>query len=473
MMINKSMDITRRAMFERLGKLAIVGGAAPFALNLAALGEAAAFSGDDYKALICVFLNGGNDQGNTIIPFDSGNYDLYSALRGGGSGQTAGGIAYARADLAATALSSSQTLTDGQQLALSPYLPSLKGLWEMDRLAIQLNVGPLIQPTTLAQYKSNNRTANPLPPKLFSHNDQTSVWQSLGSEGASTGWAGRLGDLALSANNNSLMTCISAAGNAVMLSGETALQYQIAPSGAIPVNALKSRLYGSQVCSDALNTLIQQTGTHVFESEYSRVLRRSIDWEGAVNAALSPVPTSTYFSTLTSNSLANQLNIVARLIAARSTLGVKRQVFFVQQGGYDTHDNEMTSHPQLMAQLNEALLAFYSTTVEMGISDKVTTFTASDFGRTQSSNGTGTDHGWGAHHFVMGGAVRGGRYYGTAPHISITSDDQVGQGRLLPSTSVDQYASTLARWFGASDSEIARIFPNIGRFDTADMGFMG
>lgn len=473
MMINKSHDLTRRTMFERMGKLAIVGGAAPFALNLAALGEAAAFSGGDYKALVCIFMHGGNDQSSTLIPYDPANYDRYSELRGGGAGQTAGGIAYARADLANTVLNTSQTLTDDQKLALAPQLTSLRSLWNSGRLAMQLNVGPLIQPTTLAQYQSTNRTANPLPPRLFSHNDQASVWQSLGAEGSTTGWAGRLGDLALSDNNNSLMTCISAAGNAVMLSGDTALQYQINTTGAIPVNGLKSNLFGSQACSEALNTLINQSSGHVFEAEYNRVLKRSIAWEGTVSGALNAAPVANAFAqTSSSNALATQLKIVARLIAARANLGIKRQVFFVQHGGYDTHDGTNNIHPKQMQQLNEAMLAFYTATVEMGVSEKVTTFTASDFGRTLSSNGTGTDHGWGSHHFLMGGAVNGGRFYGTAPKISISSDDQVGQGRLLPTTSVDQYAATLARWFGASSSEIANIFPNIGRFSTANLGFM-
>lgn len=472
MMIDKSKNLTRRTVFERLGKLAIVGGAAPFALNMAALGEAAAFTGDDYKALVCVFMNGGNDQNSMLIPFDSYNYDRYSDLRGGGAGQTAGGIAYARSALANTVLNTSQTLTDSQQLAFAPQMTSLKSLWNSGRLAVQMNVGPLMQPTTLAQYNSTNRTANPLPPKLFSHNDQASVWQSLGAEGSTTGWAGRLGDLALSGNNNSLMTCISAGGNAVFLSGDTTLQYQINATGAIPVNGLKSNLFGSQACSEALSALINQSSGNVMEAEYARVLKRSIAWEGTVNGALNPVPGSTAFNSMPNNALANQLKIVARLIAARANLGVKRQVFFVQAGGYDTHDNSTDIHPTLMAQLNEAMLAFYSATVEMGVADKVTTFTASDFGRTLSSNGSGTDHGWGSHHLVMGGAVNGGRFYGTAPKISITSDDQVGAGRLLPTTSVDQYAATFARWFGASSSEIASIFPNIGRFNTADIGFM-
>lgn len=475
MMIGKTRDLTRRALFSRLGSLGIVGSAAPFALNLAAVGDAAAITSNDYRALVCVFLHGGNDQSSTLIPYDSANYDLYSAIRGGGAGQTAGGIAYARADLANTALAPRvvQTLTDNQQYALSPYLTGLKGMWNLGRLAVQLNVGPLMQPTTISQYKSSNRTANPLPPRLFSHNDQASVWQSLAPEGSTTGWAGRMGDLAMAGNGNSLMTCISASGNAVFLSGESAVQYQIGATGALPVSGLKSPLFGSSACTDALSSLISQPRANIYEEEYAKVLRRSVAWEGVVNDAVNPVSLSTSFDLDgQANPLANQLKTVARLIGARHSLGVKRQVFFVQLSGFDTHDHQNQDHPVVMSRLNEALTAFYTATVEMGVADQVTTFTASDFGRTLSSNGTGTDHGWGSHHFVMGGAVNGGQYYGTAPQVSVTSDDQVGQGRLLPTTSVDQYAATLARWFGVSSSEIATIFPNIGRFGTADLGFM-
>jgi uncharacterized protein (DUF1501 family) len=328
---------------------------------------------------------------------------------------------------------------------------------------VQLNVGPLIQPTTLAQYQSTNRVANPLPPKLFSHNDQQSVWQSNGTEGSTVGWGGRLGDLALSSNGaNSLLTCISAAGNAVFVAGRDALQYQTSPNGAIRINALNGPL------RDALTSIITRASSHVFENEYAVVTRRSIAMEGVVNSALVNVNTS--FGT--GNSLANQLKIVARLIGARNALSTRRQVFFVSIGGFDNHNLLMQDHPNLMQRVNDAMSAFYAATVELGVADKVTSFTASDFGRTLSSNADGSDHGWGSHHFVMGGAVNGQRFYGTAPHVSILTPDQVGQGRLLPTTSVDEFAATLARWFGCNTGELPGILPNIGNFTNTNLGFV-
>ena len=462
MMISRSNELTRRALFRRMAGLAAMGVGAPLALNLAGFGEAAAFNATDYKALVCVFLQGGNDHANTVVPYDASNYALYSTIRDS--------LAYNRSDLSATVLSSGQTLTDNLQYALAPELDGMAGLFGLGKLGVLLNVGTLSAPTTLSQYQSSNRAANPLPPKLFSHNDQMSVWETFVSDGATTGWGGKMGDLALSGNGNSMLTCISAAGNAVMMSGANALQYQISPSGAVPVFGLQNKIFNANSVGSALQTLISQTSGNVFEDEYARVTRRSISLQGVVSQALAPVSLTTTFG---SDTLAAQLKVVAQLIGARQALGMTRQVFFVSLGGFDTHDSLAVDHPILMGKLDTAMSAFYAATVELGVADKVTTFTASDFGRTLTSNGDGSDHGWGGHHFVMGGAVQGGQFYGTAPHVSITSDDQVGQGRLLPSTAVDQMASTLGRWFGVADSEMATVVPNIGRFATANIGFMG
>jgi len=472
MMIGKTKELTRRAFFNRVGALAAAGVAAPIAMNLASVGEAAAFTGSDYKALVCVFLQGGNDHANTLIPYDDLNYSRYSAIRGGGPGQTRGGIAYGKNELSGTILTPrvQQNLTDDITYALSPSLPDLSALFGLGRLAVQLNVGPLQTPLTLPQYNGSNRTSYPLPPQLFSHNDQQSVWQAMAMEGATVGWGGKLGDLALAGNSNSMLTCISASGNAVFLSGTNALQYQIAPTGAIAIKGTTAPLFGSSACQNAFNTLISQTSANIFEDEYAKVTRRSAELQSVVNNALAPVSLNTTFTS--SNSLASQLKAVAKLIAARDTLGLKRQVFFVTLNGFDSHDDLMTMHPAALTKLNDAMLSFYKATVELGVADKVTTFTASEFGRTLTSNGDGSDHGWGGHQFIMGGAVRGGQFYGTAPHVSLTADDQVGQGRLLPTTSVDQMAATLARWFGVADSEMSSIFPNIGRFGTSNLGFM-
>lgn len=456
----------RRAFLKRAGAVSALGAGAPLALNLAAAGEAAAFTATDYKAIVCVFLFGGNDHGNTVVPYDTTNYALYEKIRGQ--------VALKRPDLAATSITpkTAQTLTDNLQYALAPQLTALKSLWDSGQCAVQLNIGPLAAPTTLAQYRSADRKTNPLPPKLFSHNDQQSVWQALGEEGTTIGWGGRLGDLAMSSNGTSSLTCISAAGNSVFVSGDTVLPYQISPGGVSPVYSATYDFYGTSMAT-TMKTLITQRSSNILEDAFAGVTQRGLDLQFLVANALKPITITTPFNIDgQDNRLADQLSIVAKLIAARSTLGSKRQVFFVSLGGFDNHDGLLTNHGPLLAKVNEAIGQFYKATVELGVQNNVTTFTASDFGRTLASNGDGSDHGWGAHHFIVGGAVKGGQFYGKAPSISITTDDQVGEGRLLPTTSVDQYAATLARWFGVSDSELPTVLPRIGNFGTSNLGFM-
>ncbi len=478
--------LARRAFLKRAGALSLSGTALPFALNLAAMGEAAAFDATDYKALVCVFLYGGCDYANTVITYDDPSYKLYSTVRPGiGLPNGTGGIGIDKTILGPTLLTPTIALPNGRQYALHQSMGALTNLFNSGKAAIQLNVGPLVVPLTKTQYLSSDRNTYPIPPKLFSHNDQQSTWQSSSPEGSKIGWGGTLGDLALSSNTNSLFTCISVTGNAVFLSGKTAFPYQVSTTGAVPINGVKSNIYNSSAASAALNTLISQSRTDMFEKEYNRVPARSIAAEAQVSAALAGTSLKTIFPS--PNSLADQLKIVARLIASRSAMGAKRQVFMVSLGGFDLHDNLIKNQTILLTQLSEAMSAFYSATVELGVADKVTAFTASDFGRTLQSNGDGSDHGWGSHHFMVGGAVKGGAFYGSAPPVSVGStsapDDQwhVGQGRLLPSTSVDQYAATLATWFGVTASEMPGILPNLKNFGAAagrpdyptNLGFMG
>jgi uncharacterized protein (DUF1501 family) len=488
----------RRSFLRRTGQLALGSAAWPLAINLAALGEAAAFeaSPGDYKALVCVFLYGGNDHANTVVPFDAAAYDQYSTIRGGGAGRSAGGIALAYDALAATALTPASAPVDAlgvpRQFALHPSMAALAGLFNAGQAAVQLNVGPLVKPLTRAQYLSTDRTNFPRPPQLFSHNDQQSVWQSSSPEGSTVGWGGKVGDRALDLNTASAsFTCMSVTGNAVYLSGDSALQYQVSTGGAIKVNAAVqgASVYGSTAVSAAMRSLIAQVRPHTLENEYTKVTARAINAEGVVTAALAQgaaTPLATVFPS--GNTLADQLRMVARLIQGRNALGVRRQVFLVSLGGFDLHDNLIRDHGGLLGKVSDAMKAFYDATVELGLAQQVTAFTASDFGRTLASNGDGSDHGWGSHHFVVGGAVRGQRFYGTAPPISVadTKDSagnylpanqwHVGQGRLLPSTSVDQYAATLARWFGVSSAELPGVLPNLVNFGTPayplDLGFM-
>jgi uncharacterized protein (DUF1501 family) len=409
-----------------------------------------------------VFLYGGNDYGNTLIPYDSTNYALYNGLRPT--------LAYARSALDATALTPAVALASGRQYALAPELAPLLPLFNGGRLAVMLNVGTLIQPTTKAQYTASSV---PLPPKLFSHNDQQSVWQSSSPEGASSGWGGRLGDLFESGNGNSTFTCVNVSGNAVYLSGHTAVQYQVSTSGSVALKALASPLFGSAACSTALQSMITQPRTHLLEAEYTRVTQRSISANQLLGGSLVPASAiTTPFPT--GNNLADQLKLVARMIASASALGAKRQVFFVSMGGFDTHDGLLSVHPGLLTSVATAMAAFYSATVDLGVASQVTAFTASDFGRTLSGNNDGSDHGWGSMHFIAGGAVNGQRYYGTPPVVANNGPDDVGQGRLLPSTSVDQYAATLGKWFGASDTDLLAVLPNLVNYDasTRNLGFV-
>ncbi|MFL6663291.1 MAG: DUF1501 domain-containing protein [Rhizobacter sp.] len=452
---------SRRGFLQRTGALSIAGSAAPWALSLAAIGEAAAADAADYKALVCVFLYGGNDYGNTLVPYDAASYAAYRTMRPT--------LAYSQASLAATVLAPSVALAGDRQYALAPQLAPLLPLFDSGRLGVMLNVGPLVGPTTKAQYLAKSV---PLPPKLFSHNDQQSVWQSSSPEGATSGWGGRIGDLFESGNGNATFTCVNATGNAVFLSGRSAVQYQVSTTGPVAITAVRSALFGSSACSAALQAMIQAPRAHLIENEYTRVTKRSIDANAALSAALAAAPPlATVFPT--GNSLADQLKIVARMIGVANALGARRQVFFVGLGGFDNHDGLASVHPGLLTSVANALSAFDAAARELGVGDKVTTFTASDFGRTLTAN-DGSDHGWGSMHFVLGGAVRGGRFYGTAPVVANNGPDDVGQGRLLPSTAVDQYAATLGAWFGASESELGGVLPNLANYPATarNLGFV-
>jgi uncharacterized protein (DUF1501 family) len=446
---------SRREFLRRAGALSAMGAAAPWALNLAATAAASAqTAGEDYRALVCIFLYGGNDNHNTIVPYDQATYDQYAAIRTT--------IALPRADLAATELVPANAWTDGRRMALHPALAPLKTLFDNGRLGVAMNLGTLTREgTTLADYKAQRG----LPPKLFSHNDQQSVWQSSLAEGASTGWGGRMADLLVSANGDAAtFTSISAAGNAVFMSGNSVVQYQVSGGGSIAVNTV----FGSAASTDAVKRLLQRSSTHLFEEEHAAIARRSIAADARVRAALAGVAEPAF----PASGLGTQLKIVARLIAARKTLGVKRQVFFVSQGGFDNHDELIEKHPTLLGNVAAAMSAFYAATEAMGVERLVTTFTGADFGRTLANNGDGSDHGWGSHHFVMGGALKPRQWVGALPRMSVQeSDDNVGGGRLLPALGVDQHGATLARWMGVGEEQMSTVFPNIGNYTRRDLGW--
>ncbi|MGH6787752.1 MAG: DUF1501 domain-containing protein [Novosphingobium sp.] len=455
-------DVSRRAFIKRASALSLAGAATPFITSLAAIGEAAAATASDYKALVCVFFYGGNDYANTVVPYDAARYAVYQ--------QNRSAIALAQGALTPTLLNPSVALPGGAQYALAPPLAPLLPLFNAGKMAVALNLGTLIQPTTKAQYQANSV---PLPPKLLSHNDQQSYFQASSAEGATSGWGGRIGDLFQAGNGTATTTCMNVSGNAVFLTGRAAVQYSVTTSGPIGLTA-RTTLQGSAAASTMLQNLLRGAGTaHLMEGAVGQIGARALDLYAQVSGALAVAPTTTTVFPAAADptsTLGAQLAMVARLISVSSELGAKRQVFFVSAGRFDNHSEIPTLHPLLQQNFADAMRAFYDTTVELGVANQVTTFTGSDFGRALTSNDDGSDHGWGSMHFVLGGAVNGRRYYGINPVIMNNGPDDIGQGRLIPTMSVDQYAATLASWFGVPDSRMAEIVPNIGNYAGSPLG---
>lgn len=351
-------------------------------------------------------------------------------------------------------------------------MPELRQLFAAGKMAVALNVGTLVEPTTKIQF--TNRTVK-LPPKLFSHNDQQSFFQASNPEGATSGWGGRIGDVFQNGNGTAALTCINTSGNAIYLSGRTAIQYAVGTGGPVALLNNSKTLYGSSSALDALRSVMTTESSYAMATEHARISKRAFDVQAQLSSALAGAPSGNFPLFPSGNTLADQLKMVARIISVSQTLGLKRQVFFVSMGGFDLHDNLVAQHPGLLSKVSAAMKAFYDTTAAMGVANQVTSFTASDFGRTLQSNDGGADHGWGSMHFVVGGAVRGQRLYGKAPIVGSNTSDDVGSGRLIPTMSVDQYAATLASWFGIDSGGLRTVLPNIGNYDasTWNQGFMG
>ena len=501
--------MSRRRLLRMGGAFSMLGAGAPFALQLAAAGASATTTTPNYKALVCVFLYGGNDANNMVLATDSDSWNRYSSARNTGTSPIAlsplgsaatasrttpqgwGGVIPITPDVAQPIPAGTDATT--RTFALHPFMSEAQGLFNAGRMAIVANVGPLIQPTTKASYVA--RTVA-IPSCLFSHNDQQSEWQAGGGggEGARAGWGGRMGDYVLGQNGpNTVFTAISPSGNAVFLSGQTVVQYIIG-TGSQPAILISgdqgSSLLGSSAGPTALSSIITDTtGSSNFASDYAAVVNRSINAAGLVNGAFAQnaVTTVTSPPTFTNpltgapevNSLAVQLHTVAQMVAAAPSLGLTRQVFFVALGGFDNHKNQNQVQPNLLGQLSEALGYFDNALTNIGGVDRsgqVTTFTASEFSRTWTTNGSGTDHAWGSHHLVMGAAVKGRNIYGQFPTVGIdlggfTNPDMLGNA-FIPTTSVDQYAATLGAWFGVPASTLGTIFPNLHNFPTTDLGFV-
>ncbi len=473
-------ELSRR-QFLRTASLATMSGlyASPFIMGLNSLAAMAQDTDmSDYRALVCVFLQGGNDGHGTVIATDQDSYNAFVQARSG-----APGLAYPMDELLPIVLNTPQS---GRTFALNPYLTGVQNLFKAGRAAIVANTGTLIAPATKAQVNNNSV---PLPASLFSHFDQTAAWQAIASNGGSAeheGWGGAVADLieSMNVNSNSMFTCISTAGIALFLAGQTSFQLNVTPAGPIPIYGLNKPLFGSQAGSDALASIFTAEEANLFAKEYGVVVNRSIQAQSLLASSMltagpGGVPNPPQYldpvtKMLADNPLADSLQTVARIIGGRSSLGVNRQIFYVQLGSFDTHDGQAPTHARLLTQLGQALEYFDGLMNDAGLGNQVTTFTASDFGRTLTCNSDGTDHGWGSHHFVVGGAVKGQDMYGTYPIVGVNEANDVGEGRLIPTTSVDQYAGTLARWFGLTDGQVKQVLPNFANFGSNPyLGFMG
>ncbi|HVU34382.1 MAG TPA: DUF1501 domain-containing protein [Opitutaceae bacterium] len=423
----------------------------------------------DYKALVCLFLQGGYDANNLIIPSDTTSYAAYAKARSN--------LALPQTGL----LPISPRTRDGRSYSLHPAVPELQAMFASGQAALLGNVGTLVYPTTLAQYKAGSV---PLPPQLFSHADQQVQWQSsVPDKPTTTGWGGRLADLVNAFNsNNQISMSISMAGTNFFQVGNAVTQYAVSPNGAVTFSGQTGG--NNPIRYQAQKDLFAQSQPGLFDAAFAGISAASIANADFLNTTLANAPKlTTVFpntaSGTTYNSASAQLQMVARLIGAAPSLGLKRQIFFVQLGGWDTHASQLDStnpdsgtHATLLSDISQALNAFYNATVELGVANQVTAFTASDFGRTFTSNGDGSDHGWGNHQIIVGGAVKGGDIYGSMPSLAIGGPDDTGRGRWVPSTSVDEYAATLATWFGVSATDLPTVLPNIGRFATANLGFV-
>lgn len=452
------MQLTNRRTFIRQAACAALGtaGVLNTIFDLRKLSAATPPAGD-YKALVCLFLFGGNDANNAVIPYDANGYRTYSSARGG--------LALPHESLLPLKLQKG----DGREFAFHPQMKEMQELFNRGKLGVVANVGTLVAPITRAQFLAGGAA---VPHQLFSHADQAVQWQTSVSEKPSrTGWGGRAGDLLQSLNAESKISLtISLAGTNMFEVGNRVVPYQVSPQGGIALEGLNGNP-NADVRRDAFKKILALPHHNLLEQAYADTISRSMaDTEllGSALAGLQPLQT-----TFRPGGLGAQLAMVAKLIAARDSLKMRRQIFFVAVQGYDTHGRQLPAQANLLTELSQSLGSFYKATEELGVADQVTSFTASDFGRTFPTNGNGSDHGWGSHHFVAGGAVRGGRMFGTFPTLAVNGPDDTGLGRWIPTTSVDEFSATLAAWFGVSASDMPTVLPNIGRFAHPNLGIFG
>ncbi len=451
------MNHTRRHLLQ-----GVTAGATLTSLSRFAINDAFAQSASDYKALVCVFMFGGNDGNNLVIPADS-NYASYSAVR-----NAASNIQIAQADLLQF-----QPKGSTRTFGFHPSMKKLHPLMQSGKLAVLANVGPLNAPMSKADYQANKNR----PYQLFSHSDQQAQWQNSNSEDFSRiGWGGRLADTIAPMNGTAAMPVITSVAGSVMFGqGNATSMLTVPSSGTFGLTGVTGTDAITTARRDALMALLDEGRDHTLVDQTASGLKTAIELSGSVNPVISTANTTVDgLFDINNNGLAAQLQRVARMIAKRGDFGVKRQVFFVSIGGFDTHANQATTQQNLLAQVDAAIGSFYQSTLALGVADQVTTFTMTDFGRTfKPAAGGGSDHAWGNHHLILGGAVKGGALYGTFPNLAISGPDDVSsEGRWLPTTSVDQYAATLASWFGVASSDLVKVVPNVNAFATKNLGFV-
>jgi len=446
----------RRSFLRHAGALA--GSAALSQLSVFA---ARAATADDYKALVCIFLFGGNDTNNMIVPIDTAGYANYVKLRST--------IALPQAELLPLAVAGGTPA-----YGLHPALPGLQSLWNSGNLALVANVGTLVQPLTKAQYLL---TTTAKPESLFSHIDQQHQWQASISNTSSsgTGWGGRLSDQLASLNvNSSIPPMISTGGNNLFVTGAASQALVIPTSGSFGLNG-----YASGNADVVRRSALMQLLNIDQQADLVKAAENAMSGALASSAMLNPILATTSatlsgrFAGLTSN-LGKQLLAIAKVIEARSSLGASRQVFLATLGSFDTHTDQVNRQQTLLAELDAAWSAFHGAMADVGAGSSVTSFTLSDFSRTLLPNtGHGTDHGWGSHHLVIGDAVHGAKIYGTMPTLALGGADDAGsEGRWIPTIAVDQYAATLAAWFGADAKALATVLPNLASFSPSTLAFV-
>ena len=428
-------------------------------------GAASASNFTDYKALVCLFLNGGNDSFNMLVPRQQNAYNEYEQVRGGVGGS---GLAIPRSDLhqITSSLQNSSAGAGYSDFGIHPDLPYLKTLYDQGDLAFVSNVGSLIEPTSLVQYNDGSK---PKPEGLFSHPDHQIHWQTLVPQvrgSAPKGWGGRMAEVMSHANQQSNIAMnISLSGANVLQSGTTTVPYITDPGGVVEL-----KNYGQDPTLQlAVDDMLGQHYQSIYSKTLAHANRNSIDASVAFKSALDSLSTPFDPSVISGETQTyKRLSMVSKIIEARTALSMNRQIFFVERGGWDHHNELLAPQSNLFIELNEAIEIFWTAIQSMGLQNNVVLYTASDFGRTLTSNGSGSDHAWGGNHFIISGSANGGEIYGVYPDLALNnSSTDLGRGRILPTTSVDSYMAELAYWYGVPNSEISTVIPNINNFNSS------